>query len=356
MSTTYIPAAGPVFQEGDRVLCADGMTRTVKAMAPLVSGEPAHVVVEDGTEWIAANCRRANPADIHEARRVSRSITETIRRGGPDDPQWRAARADLNAMRSYLVLAQTEEDAPREPEHRTAPAQSEGERALREEIAALFVALSQDGRAHAFQRVQPHGATYPLAWTYRTGYGAAARYGWVMAGGRLQTERAAAEYRWQAEEDAVESIRVLAIRGEGSSTLVDTLAHASLAELRTAVDRLRDRTARTRGTHPRYVLDENVRAALEVLAACHFAEVPNDFNPAAEVGAEDHDSGVTGLLVEPRGNGHVAAYWVQEGQYVQSDGRPWSHQLRDLRRKFEDAGWTVVPGGRRVVTACRPTS
>ncbi len=370
MSNPTAPAAGPVFQEGDRVLCADGVARTVRAMAPHHNGEPARVMVEDGTEWIAANCRAANPADLAAARMASSSTAARVREADPDDPQWRAALADLTAVHAYLKAAETNPavlegltrggaEAARELEElerRTAPAESEGERALREEAAALFVVLSHDGQAHGFEPVRARGADRPVAWTYRTGFSHGARYGWVLAGGRLRTEHPEAVYRWQAEEDAAASVLTLAARGEGDTSVVDALAHASLDELREATDRLRDRAARTRGTAPRHVLDEDVRAALEVLAACHFAEVPNDFNPGAAYGAEDHDWSVTGLVVEPAANGHVTAYWVERGRYVTAAGDPFTAQLRDLRRKFQEAGWATVPGGVRTVTAYRPTS
>ncbi|WP_413808153.1 hypothetical protein [Streptomyces sp. OE57] len=373
MSNQITPAAGPLFQEGDRVVCADGVARTVRHMAPFIPGEPAHVVVEDGTEWIAANCRRANPADLACARQASHATAARVRQADPDDPQWRAALADLSATHAFLKVAETnaaileglargEAEAARELEELeelerpTAPVEDQEERALREEIAAHFVVLAHDGRAHGFQPVHHRGATVPVAWTYRTGYGHDVRYGWVLAGGRLRTEHAAAVYRWQAEEDAASTVLTLTARGEGDTSVVDALAHASLDELREALDRLRDRAARTRGTHPRYVLDENVRAALEVLAACHFAEVPRDFNPNAKEGADDHDPRVTGLVVEPANNGHVTAYWVERGRYVTPNGRPWTAQLRDIRRQFAAAGWDVVPGGRRVVTAYPPTA
>ncbi|MEH0410937.1 hypothetical protein [Streptomyces scabiei] len=366
----HTPAAGPVFQEGDRVVCADGVARIVRSMAPLITGEPAHVVVEDGTQWIAANCRRANPADLACARQASHATAARVRQSDPDDPQWRAALADLTATHTFLKVAETnpailagltsgETGAARELEELegpTAPAEGPEERALREEIAAHFVVLSHDGRAHSFQPLRPRDAARPVAWTYRTGYGHDVRYGWVLAGGRLRTEHAAAVYRWQAEEDAAATVLTLTARGEGDTSVVDALAHASLDDLREALERLRDRAARTRGTSPTFVLDEDVTAALKVLAACHFAEVPHDFNAAVEEGAEGHDPEVTGLVVEPAGGGQVAAYWVERGRYVNSNGAPFTAQLRDIRRKFEDAGWETVPGTPRVVKAHRPTA
>lgn len=361
---TTTPAA---FQEGDRVVCADGVARIVRGMAPLLSGEPAHVVVEDGTQWIAANCRRANEADLACARQASHATAARVRQSDPDAPQWRAALADLNATHEFLKVAETNgailaglalggAEAARELEELErpgTPAESEGARALREEAAALFVVLSHDGHAHGFEPVHARGADRPLAWTYRTGFASEARFGWVLAGGRLRTERATAEHRREAEEDAASTVLTLTARGEGDTSVVDALAHASLDELREALDRLRDRAARTRGTHPRYALDENVRAALAVLAAAHFAEVPNDFNPNAKEGADDHHPDVTGLVVEPAPHGHVTAYWVERGRYVTPNGDPFMAQLRDIRRKFQDAGWETVSGTRRVVTAYR---
>ncbi|MEU2354337.1 hypothetical protein ABZ599_15450 [Streptomyces misionensis] len=64
---------------------------------------------------------------------------------------------------------------------------------------------------------------------------------------------------------------------------------------------------------------------------------------------------MTGLVVEPAANGHVTACWVERGRYVTPNGDPFTAQLRDFRRKFTEAGWDMVPGGRRVVSACRPT-
>ncbi|MBP5930452.1 hypothetical protein F3K39_20615 [Streptomyces sp. LBUM 1479] len=226
----HAPAAGPVFQEGDRVVCADGVARIVRSMAPLITGEPAHVVVEDGTQWIAANCRRANPADLACARQASHATAARVRQSDPDDPQWRAALADLTATHGFLKVAETnsailagltggETEAARELEELeepTAPGEGPEERALREEIAAHFVVLSHDGRAHGFQPVQPRDAARPVAWTYRTGYGHDVRHGWVLAGGRLRTEHAAAVYRWQAEEDAAATVLTLTARGRAT--------------------------------------------------------------------------------------------------------------------------------------------
>ena len=366
---TTTPAA---FQDGDRVVCADGVARTVRGMAPQLPGEPAHVVVEDGTEWIAANCRRANPEDLAAARTISHHAGIRVRQDpGPASPQWCASLADLTAAMDYLKAAETDgtilaaiasgaASAARDVAEITArheagadtplPADQE-EAALREEAVAHFTVLAADGNAHAFQRVQPHGASFPVAWTYRTGYGSAARYGWVTARSGRRNETPV-EYRWQAERAALDA----AVLTDEPSPVAGAFATVSVEDLRKAVDRLRDRAARTRGTRPQDVFDDGVRAALEVLAACHFAEVSRGFNPGAKYGADDHDWSVTGLVVEPAADGCVRAYWVENGRYVTANGSPFTAQLRDLRRKFQDAGWETVPGGVRVVSAYRPTT
>lgn len=383
--TSNTAPAGPVFQQGDRVVCADGVARTVRAMAPLRTGEPTHVVVEDGTQWIAANCRRANPADLACARQASHATAARVRQDpDPGDPQWHAALADLTATHAYLRTAETSaavleglargraEAARMAADLEGAPAlagddEEERERrdmvnaqltpedeecTLREEIAAHFAVLSADGQAHGFEPVHVRGDACPIAWTYRTGYGSAVRHGWVLADGRTCSQPAAVEYRWQAEEAAADAACSMA--GEPSA-LADAFTSMSLDDLRAALDRLRDRAARTRGTRPQHVLNEDVRAALDVLAACHRAEITQNFNPTAKEGTEGHDPSVAGLVVEPRENGHVTAYWVERGRYVTPEGDPFMAQLRDIRRQFTEAGWETVPGTVRVVTAYRPT-
>lgn len=56
--------AAPLFTKGDRVVCADGRTRTVEGMTHR-PGEPARVVVGAGAEWIAAECT-PTPAPLTE--------------------------------------------------------------------------------------------------------------------------------------------------------------------------------------------------------------------------------------------------------------------------------------------------
>ncbi|MGA5202764.1 hypothetical protein [Streptomyces variegatus] len=152
----------PPFKRGDRIVCADGVTRTVEAMAPTVTGEPARVVVEGGAEWIAENCLRANWEDVLAAHRRCNAAGARVRSNpDPDDPEWRAALAELGDTLDFLKQAD----------------------------ATVRVALAEDAareaarRVHAdacqFQPVHRPGEDEPSGWSFATAYGAATRYGVV---------------------------------------------------------------------------------------------------------------------------------------------------------------------------------
>lgn len=57
----------PAFVKGERVICADGMTRTVDHMKRYVADEPEYVVMEGGALWVAANCQRAEQDEVAPA-------------------------------------------------------------------------------------------------------------------------------------------------------------------------------------------------------------------------------------------------------------------------------------------------
>lgn len=116
----------PAFVKGDRVVCADGMTRTVDHMKRYVADEPEYVVMEGGALWIAANCQHAEQDEV-------------------------------------------------------APA-VEGERAalLTEIGARLSVGLTWTNAA-AFEPLRDGGEL--VGWTYRTRSGSEVRYGYVAARG-----------------------------------------------------------------------------------------------------------------------------------------------------------------------------
>ncbi|MFD7958470.1 hypothetical protein ACFV4X_33960 [Streptomyces ardesiacus] len=153
---------GPVFRKGDRIVCADGVTRAVEGMAPAVTGEPARVIVEGGGEWIAGNCLRANWEDILAAHRRSNAAGIRVRtEPDPTNPEWRAALADLGEALNYLRKA--------DPTVRVALAEDDAREA----------ATQVHPDACGFQPIHNPGEDEPVAWTFRTGHGAGSRYGVV---------------------------------------------------------------------------------------------------------------------------------------------------------------------------------
>ncbi|MCM1964871.1 hypothetical protein [Streptomyces sp. G1] len=95
----------PEFKVGDRVVCADAVTRIVKGMT-YRTGEPARVVVENGAEWLAAECTRANPEDVDAARQAANAASARVS-SAPDstDPEWQDALTDLGTALDYLKTA-----------------------------------------------------------------------------------------------------------------------------------------------------------------------------------------------------------------------------------------------------------
>ncbi|MEU3640974.1 hypothetical protein AB0H23_32715 [Streptomyces albogriseolus] len=154
-------ADGP-FREGDRIVCPDGVTRTVTGMAPAVTGKPARVVVEGGSEWNASSSVRANWSDILDAHRRSNAAAARIRtKPDPADPEWHAALTKLGEALNYLRKA--------DPTVQVALAEDD----------ARDAAKSAHADACGFQPIHNTGEDEPVAWTFRTGHGARTRYGVV---------------------------------------------------------------------------------------------------------------------------------------------------------------------------------
>ncbi|MFD8509667.1 hypothetical protein ACFV27_00775 [Streptomyces antimycoticus] len=151
----------PAFKRGDKVVCADGVTRTVEGMASAVSGEPARVVVEGG-EWIAENCQRANREDVLDAhRRCNAAATRVRTELDPSNPEWRAALDELTGTLAFLRQA--------DPIVRVAL----------DEDDARAAAQCVHPDACGFQPLYNPGEDEPVAWTFRVSHGAASRYGVV---------------------------------------------------------------------------------------------------------------------------------------------------------------------------------
>ncbi|MFE4329662.1 hypothetical protein ACFRQM_09420 [Streptomyces sp. NPDC056831] len=103
---------------GDRIVCADGVTRTVQAMAPRLTGEPDRVIVEGGAQWIAADC---TPVPRDEERQPARRVVEgvvvqhagTAQGSAPkhaDHPDVTGARAALRTLLAANLGEHTELD------------------------------------------------------------------------------------------------------------------------------------------------------------------------------------------------------------------------------------------------------
>jgi hypothetical protein len=174
-------APASLFVAGDLVVCADGVRRTVEDMAPPVAGEPERVIVEGGAEWIAANCRRANRDDLHAARTRQAAAAARVRtEPNTEDPQWRAALAELGEALDFLKLAD--------------PLYAH----LREDEAKQAVATVH-ADAHDFHPFyEPADSAALAGWTFRTGHSSGARYGVVTAACQV-SPAGLYEYRTTAE-------------------------------------------------------------------------------------------------------------------------------------------------------------
>ncbi|MEW1551465.1 hypothetical protein [Streptomyces tsukubensis] len=108
------------------------------------------------------------------------------------------------------------------------------------------------------------------------------------------------------------------------------------------------------GTAPQHAADTDARAALGVLGELELAEVTDETDISARPGDAGHDPEARGFLVEPRGGGRVAVYWVQDGRHVRPGGEPWARRLRDASERLREAGWRIEPTSVRCVFAWRP--
>ncbi|MFF5790236.1 hypothetical protein ACFY8P_35350 [Streptomyces sp. NPDC012693] len=110
----------------------------------------------------------------------------------------------------------------------------------------------------------------------------------------------------------------------------------------------------TPGTAPKHSTDPDARNALAALSPLRLAEVTDHTDIAAQPGEPDHAPAAWGFLIEPRGHGRIALYWVEAGHYVRPDGEPFATELEIGADKLRKAGWTIEPNTRRCVMAWRP--
>ncbi len=107
----------------------------------------------------------------------------------------------------------------------------------------------------------------------------------------------------------------------------------------------------SRGCLPKHAQHPDVRAALGALTGHSKRET---LRLAALRGDDIEDNPhAAGVMVEPRGHGLVALYWLVDGQYRDQDGAPHRVQLEILRTRMAAADWLVEASGGGEVRAWR---
>lgn len=105
-----------------------------------------------------------------------------------------------------------------------------------------------------------------------------------------------------------------------------------------------------RGCLPKHAQHPDVRAALAALTA-HGAR---PLQLAALQGDDVEDNPhASGAMVEPRGDGLVAVYWLVDGDHRGEQGKPHRVQLEILRTHLREADWLIEAGTGPVVKAWR---
>ncbi|WKK26553.1 hypothetical protein QZH56_13730 [Streptomyces olivoreticuli] len=112
---------------------------------------------------------------------------------------------------------------------------------------------------------------------------------------------------------------------------------------------------RTKGAAPKHSGHPDAIAAIAALGDLKLAEVTDRTDVGAVPGGVDHDPEVRGALVVPRGEGRVAVYWTEAGQWITPSRDPWAVELQIIADKLRKAGWLIEPNSRRCVFARRRT-
>jgi hypothetical protein len=100
------------------------------------------------------------------------------------------------------------------------------------------------------------------------------------------------------------------------------------------------------GSMPEHADHPDVRAAITAL---------DPLKPAELTGHELKDNpDASGFMVEPREDGNVAVYWLEDGSYRTAKGSIRHTQVTILANRLRAAGWTVRPGRSACVFAHTP--
>lgn len=440
--------AGP-FKSGDRIVCPDEVTRTVQAMAPTVAGEPDHVIVDGGAQWIAGDCRHAAEPPFHgplgykgpralcgyadhiaptglagnmavhertagtigtcpgsllapraHREELTRTHTTAYSHAAPRptylaytgrqgdvivvDGQERTVQDVTTTGTSSMVVTFADDTAEAftledrlvyrrrvrtcevpcqecgvtvtldadeatdgtlghrlcgvcdhpdatDPEHRAA---------VLEEATARLSARASYSSAHGFQPVAGDGPRR-IGWTFRTGYGAQARYGWVTCLGRL-TSQVGTEYRMQSEAAVIAHHEAGTLAPTGHD-LVNLLAERPLAEIRLALEALQgadDHDGATWGCSPRHAEHPDVIAARRALDGLSAARLTDHHG---ESDLTELEQEVHGYVAEPRGQGRVALYWMEGGKTIQRNTPEHGAALDCLADRMRREGWATEP-------------
>jgi hypothetical protein len=106
----------------------------------------------------------------------------------------------------------------------------------------------------------------------------------------------------------------------------------------------------TMGTLPKHADNGDARSAIAALSngqSLNLAELTDHFEP-------EEGEDVNGFMVEPRGDGRVAVYWVSGGSIRKRNGGPFGVELQIAANRLRAAGWRIEPKSLFCVFAWRP--
>ncbi|MYX36524.1 MULTISPECIES: hypothetical protein [unclassified Streptomyces] len=311
------------FAAGDRVLCPDGSARTVVGMFRVPS-KPPQVLLEGGGNDDASACTLVDTSRIPEARKAASLAAERVRTNpDPTDEGWQRALAELTQELRYLEVA--------DPVYAKAAAEvaDEAERVTvdvpRPEVVKGDILHAMGARL----TVLDHGVTssgargLPQWWADVIG---------VDEDDRAKTYRTA----WTLSLNM----------GDASWDMV-TVERAIPAPPAREAAPARPGGA-TFGSAPRHAGHPDVIAAREALRPLR----PATLTDQTEV-TEPHrpDPELRGYMLEPRGPGRVAAFWVEGGRAIAANNTWHGPSVGILADKLRMAGWTVTrPTGSGICT------